>query len=132
MSLGSGGNGGNGIGGESAGENTSLLRDSGRASDQDFSPCSSKSADELNNSSALLFHIQLGLSACYLAVLLSDWTGIENNISGVRRIEYLALEAMYIRLAGDYIVWILYGFVLLNSYHIYRNYNIRLRSFIRV
>ena len=129
----SSGGGGAGGGGEGAGENTSLLRDHQSGTpDSDFSACSSKSADDLNNDSALLFHIQLGLSACYLAVHLSDWTGIEESTADESRIVYLALEAMYLKLTGDYIVCVLYAAVLLNSYIIYRHYNRRLRDLIRV
>ena len=122
-----------GSGGESTGENTALLRDHHRllmSSDSELSPCSSKSADELSNNSALLFHIQLGLSSCYLAVQLSDWTATENALSGKQRNEYLDLEAMHLKLIGDYFVWILYGFVLLNSYLIYIRHNRRLRVLI--
>lgn len=120
---------------ESAGESRSLLRDHHRQSmltDSDYSPCDTKPADDLGDDSGLLFHIQLGLSSCYLAVLLSDWTSTVNSLSGIRRNEYLEIEAMYLRLSGDYIVWILYSVVLFNSYLIYRHHNLRLRALIRL
>ena len=122
-------------GGEFVGENSSLLRDHHRqlmSSDSDYSPCNSNAADDMSDCSGLLFHIQLGLASCYLAVSLSDWTGIVNSLSGIRRDRYLELEAMYLKLAGHYVVWILYTLVLLNSYLIYRQHNRRLRALIRI
>ena len=124
-----------GSGGDSTGENTALLRDHHRllmSSDSETSPCSSKAADELSNDNALFFHIQLGLSSCYLAAQLSDWTATENALSGIQRSESSELEAMHLKLIGDYSVWILYGFVLLNSYLIYIRHNRRLRVLIGV
>ena len=121
--------------GELTGEGTALLRDHHQiimSSDSDFSPCSSKSADDLINDNAFLFHIQLSLSSSYLAVQLSDWTAIENSLSGIKRNESLEAEAMHMKLIGDYAVWIMYGFVLLNSYLIYIYYNRRLRVLIGV
>lgn len=116
---------------ELIGESTSLLRDHRMllmSADPDFIPCSSVSADELLSNSSLLFKIQMGLAACYFCVLLSDWNASNDNDSRLKSVER---ESMVIKLIGSFFVWILYFFVLLDSYIIYRRYNLRLRNFIR-
>lgn len=119
------------------GEQTFLLSDHDRlpliSSNPDYSPCSSKAADDLGPLSTVLSNMQLGLAACNLAMLLCDWT--ERDLTGrsdttINR--HKVMEAMYIKLIAGILVWILYIAVLVNSYHIYRQHNLKLRTLINV
>lgn len=120
-----------GTGGDSAGENTSLLRDHRlllMSTDPDFVPCSSVSADDLLSNNSILFKAQMGLATCYICVILSDWSALSSDVNRLKSAEK---DAMIMKLIGSFFVWILYAFVLLNSYIIYRQYNMKLRDFIR-
>lgn len=115
-----------------AGESTSLLREHRlllMSTDPDFVPCSSISADDLLSNNSILFKTQMGLAACYFCVILSDWNA--SNFTDWR-LKDAEKDAMIIKLIGSFFVWILYMFVLLNSYVIYRQYNIKLKNFINL
>jgi hypothetical protein len=120
-----------GTGSDLAGESTSLLRDHRlllMSTDPDFVPCSSVYADDLASNNSILFKTQMGLVACYYSVILSDWNSSNRNDLRSKSAEK---DAMTMKLIGSFFVWIVYAFVLLNSYVIYRQYNMKLRDFMR-
>jgi hypothetical protein len=120
-----------GTGSDLAGESTSLLRDHRlllMSTDPDFVPCSSVSADDLLSDNSILFKTQMGLAACYFCVILSDWNASNRNDWSPKGAQK---SALIMKLIGSFFVWIVYAFVLLNSYVIYRQYNMKLRDLIR-
>lgn len=119
-------------------EQTLLLSDNDRlpliSSNPDYSPCSSKEADDLGPLSTVLSNIQLGLAACYLAMLLCDWTE-RNSLKGTGGTainQHRLIETMYFNLIASNFVWILYIAALLKSYYIYKQHNRKLRMLINV
>jgi hypothetical protein len=120
------------------GEQTYLLSDNDRlpliSSNPDYTPCSSKVANNLDPLTMVLSNIQLGFAACYLAMLLCDWTE-RNSLKGTSKTafnQHEVIEAMYFNLMASIFVWTLYMAALLKSYYIYRQHNRKLRMLINV
>lgn len=120
------------------GEQTFLLCDNDRlpliSFNPDYTPCSSKVANNVGPLTMVLSNIQLGFAACYLAMLLCDWTE-RSSIKGTSETainQHEVIEAMYFNLMASIFVWTLYMAALLNSYYIYRQHNRKFRMLINI